>query len=90
MVHPIAQVACECEITECQPLPDGRFYLEIVGRRRFSPLDTAEQVGFWAKCWQVGHLQGLFFCGSTWLALSSERCLMQMQEHVLTYFSTRC
>ena len=33
------------EITECSPLPDGRFYLEIVGRRRFRPEDTAEQVG---------------------------------------------
>lgn len=32
------------EITECQPLPDGRFYLEIVGRRRFAPMDTTEQV----------------------------------------------
>ncbi|KAL6010397.1 hypothetical protein ACLOJK_000828 [Asimina triloba] len=25
----IADYACEVEITECEPLPDGRFYLEV-------------------------------------------------------------
>lgn len=32
------------EIVECQPLPDGRFYLEVQGRRRFSIADSWEQV----------------------------------------------
>jgi hypothetical protein len=42
----VAQVACESEITECEPLPDGRFYIEVVGRRRFRPAQTAEQDGY--------------------------------------------
>ena len=37
------QIACEAEITDCQPLPDGRFYLEVLGRRRFRPAQTWEQ-----------------------------------------------
>lgn len=44
--HQLHPVACECEITECQPLPDGRYYLEIAGRRRFEPQDLAEQDGY--------------------------------------------
>ncbi|KAE9467237.1 hypothetical protein C3L33_00866, partial [Rhododendron williamsianum] len=28
----IADVACEVEITECEPLPDGRFFLELAER----------------------------------------------------------
>ena len=38
-----AQVACEAEITECNPLPDGRYYIEVrmagagVGRRGAAP-----------------------------------------------------
>ena len=31
----IRPVATEAEVVECQPQPDGRYYLEIVGRRRF-------------------------------------------------------
>ncbi|CAL2279937.1 unnamed protein product, partial [Prunus armeniaca] len=31
----IADFACEVEITKCETLPDGRFYLEIESRRRF-------------------------------------------------------
>lgn len=31
----IARFATECEITECQPLADGRFYLELRATRRF-------------------------------------------------------
>eukprot|EP00887_Chlorella_sp_A99_P005102 scaffold25.g5102.t1 len=41
--HELHPVACEVEITECQPQPDGRFYIEIVGRRRFRPAATWEQ-----------------------------------------------
>ena len=37
-------MACECEITECQTLPDGRFYLEIRGVRRCRLTETWEQV----------------------------------------------
>jgi len=33
--HALHPVATEVEILECQPQPDGRFYLEVVGRRRF-------------------------------------------------------
>ncbi|PRW58966.1 DNA excision repair ERCC-8-like isoform B [Chlorella sorokiniana] len=44
--HQLGQVACEAEIVECQPLPDGRFYIEIVGRRRFHPTETWEQDGY--------------------------------------------
>ena len=31
----LRRVGCEVEVLECQPQPDGRFYLEVVGRRRF-------------------------------------------------------
>lgn len=44
--HELHPVACEVEITECQPQPDGRFYIEIVGRRRFRPAATWEQDGY--------------------------------------------
>lgn len=44
--HVLHDVACEAEITECQPLPDGRFYLEIEGRRRFRAAETWEQDGY--------------------------------------------
>jgi len=40
------QVACEAEVTECEALPDGRFYVEIMGRRRFIPMQTSEQDGY--------------------------------------------
>lgn len=42
----LVQVACEAEVTECEALPDGRFYVEIVGRRRFAPVETREQDGY--------------------------------------------
>lgn len=42
----IADVACEVEITECEPLPDGRFYLEAEGRRRFNIFKSWEQDGY--------------------------------------------
>ncbi|KAK9808920.1 hypothetical protein WJX72_006425 [[Myrmecia] bisecta] len=44
--HELHGIGCECEILECQPLPDGRFYLEIVGRQRFRLLDSFEQDGY--------------------------------------------
>lgn len=44
--HSLHPVACEVEVTECEPLPDGRFYIEIVGRRRFAPRDPGEQDGY--------------------------------------------
>lgn len=44
--HSLHPVACEVEVTECEPLPDGRFYIEIVGRRRFRPGAPAEQDGY--------------------------------------------
>lgn len=39
-------VACEAEVVECQPQPDGRFYLEIVGRRRFRVAAAWEADGY--------------------------------------------
>ncbi|BDA43943.1 LON peptidase N-terminal domain and RING finger protein 3 [Coccomyxa sp. Obi] len=44
--HALHEVACECEILECQPQPDGRFYLEVVGRRRFKIQQSWEQDGY--------------------------------------------
>ncbi|KAK9843647.1 hypothetical protein WJX81_000969 [Elliptochloris bilobata] len=40
------EVATECEITECQPQPDGRYHLEIVGRRRFRIEEAWELDGY--------------------------------------------
>ncbi|KAM2076379.1 hypothetical protein ACFX1T_039132 [Malus domestica] len=42
----IAEFACEVEITECEPLPDGRFYLEIESRRRFRIIRSRDQDGY--------------------------------------------
>ncbi|KAE8673510.1 LON peptidase N-terminal domain and RING finger protein 3-like isoform X2 [Hibiscus syriacus] len=42
----IADFACEVEITECEPLPDGRFVLEIESRRRFHILRSWDQDGY--------------------------------------------
>ncbi|KAK8958513.1 hypothetical protein KSP40_PGU018919 [Platanthera guangdongensis] len=42
----IADFACEVEILECEPLPDGRFYLEVEGRRRFRVLRSWDQDGY--------------------------------------------
>lgn len=44
--HALRSVACEAEIVECEALPDGRYYLEIVGRRRFRVVDPGEQDGY--------------------------------------------
>lgn len=44
--HTLDPVACEVEILECDPLPDGRFYVEILGRRRFRPKEESEQDGY--------------------------------------------
>uniref|UniRef100_A0A5B7AES2 LON peptidase N-terminal domain and RING finger protein 1 n=1 Tax=Davidia involucrata TaxID=16924 RepID=A0A5B7AES2_DAVIN len=42
----IADFACEVEITECEPFPDGRFFLEVEGRRRFRILQSWDQDGY--------------------------------------------
>lgn len=42
----LADLACEVEITECEPLPDGRFYLEIESRRRFRIIQSWNQDGY--------------------------------------------
>ncbi|KAK4781539.1 hypothetical protein SAY86_015641 [Trapa natans] len=43
----VADFACEVEITECEPLPDGRFFIEVVeGRRRFHILHSWDQDGY--------------------------------------------
>lgn len=48
--HELCEVACEAEITECHPQVDGRFYIEVVGRRRFKPTEVWEQVGYHMAC----------------------------------------
>ncbi|CAJ1975321.1 unnamed protein product [Sphenostylis stenocarpa] len=42
----LAEFACEVEITECEPLPDGRFYIEIESRRRFRIIRSGDQDGY--------------------------------------------
>lgn len=42
----IADFACEVEITECEPLPDGRFYLETESRRRCRIIRSWDQDGY--------------------------------------------
>lgn len=42
----IAAVACEVEICDCEPLPDGRFLLQVEGRRRFRILRSWDQDGY--------------------------------------------
>ncbi|XP_028084455.1 LON peptidase N-terminal domain and RING finger protein 1 isoform X1 [Camellia sinensis] len=42
----IADFACEVEITECEPLPDGRFFLELESHRRFRILRNWDQDGY--------------------------------------------
>ena len=42
----LRRVGCEAEVLECQPQPDGRFYLEIVGRRRFRIGEDWETDGY--------------------------------------------
>lgn len=49
-----ADVACEVEICECEPLPDGRFYLEVEGRRRCRIVGSWEQDGY-----RVGQVEWL-------------------------------
>ncbi|GIL76200.1 hypothetical protein Vretifemale_5693 [Volvox reticuliferus] len=42
----IEDVAVEAEIIECQPQPDGRYYLELVGRRRVRIHSHSEMDGY--------------------------------------------
>lgn len=42
----IADYACEVEITDCEPLPDGRFILEVESRRRCRILRNWDQDGY--------------------------------------------
>lgn len=42
----IAAVACEVEICDCEPLPDGRFFLQVEGRRRFRIIRSWDQDGY--------------------------------------------
>ncbi|XXG44408.1 hypothetical protein AAC387_Pa01g4223 [Persea americana] len=42
----IADYACEVEISECEPLTDGRFFIEVEGRRRFRILRSWDQDGY--------------------------------------------
>ncbi|KAI4329636.1 hypothetical protein MLD38_028002 [Melastoma candidum] len=41
-----AEFACEVEVTECEPLPDGRFFIEVEGRRRFRIIRSRDQDGY--------------------------------------------
>lgn len=42
----VADVGCEVEICECEPLPDGRFLLQVEGRRRFRIIRLWDQDGY--------------------------------------------
>eukprot|EP01018_Ginkgo_biloba_P031940 Gb_37760 [translate_table: standard] len=42
----VADVACEVEICDCEPLPDGRFLLQVEGRRRFRIIKSWDQDGY--------------------------------------------
>lgn len=43
----VPNAACtEVEITACEPLPDGRFHLEVVGRRRCFVESQRDQDGY--------------------------------------------
>ncbi|KAL6584050.1 hypothetical protein OROMI_003339 [Orobanche minor] len=42
----IADYACEVEITDCEPLPDGRFFLEVESRRRCRIIQNWDQDGY--------------------------------------------
>ncbi|KAI3685075.1 hypothetical protein L6452_34308 [Arctium lappa] len=42
----VADYACEVEITDCEPLPDGRFFLEVESRRRFHIVRNWDQDGY--------------------------------------------
>ncbi|PNW70371.1 hypothetical protein CHLRE_17g717000v5 [Chlamydomonas reinhardtii] len=47
----IEDVAVEAEILECSPQPDGRYYLELVGRRRVKLVSHGELDGYrLARC----------------------------------------
>ncbi|KAG2437948.1 hypothetical protein HXX76_005563 [Chlamydomonas incerta] len=47
----IEDVAVEAEILECTPQPDGRYYLELVGRRRLKLVSHGELDGYrLARC----------------------------------------
>eukprot|EP00246_Nothoceros_aenigmaticus_P014664 TRINITY_DN573_c0_g1_i4.p1 TRINITY_DN573_c0_g1~~TRINITY_DN573_c0_g1_i4.p1 ORF type:complete len:221 (-),score=35.66 TRINITY_DN573_c0_g1_i4:414-1076(-) len=50
----LADIACEVEICECEPKPDGRFYLEVEGKRRCRITRTWDQDGY-----RVGQVQWL-------------------------------
>lgn len=42
----VAEYACEVEITDCEPLPDGRFFLKVESRRRCRILRNWDQDGY--------------------------------------------
>lgn len=44
--HEMDPMVCEVEIIECCPQPDGRYYIEVVGRRRIEIEDQWEQDGY--------------------------------------------
>ncbi|KAM7471436.1 hypothetical protein LguiA_009619 [Lonicera macranthoides] len=44
--HSLVDCACEVEIIDCEPLPDGRFFLEVESRRRCRILRDCNQDGY--------------------------------------------
>ncbi|KAG6412292.1 hypothetical protein SASPL_124967 [Salvia splendens] len=42
----VVDYACEVEITDCEPLPDGRFFLEVESRRRCCIIRNWDQDGY--------------------------------------------
>lgn len=45
-MHVLQKAACEAEITEVETQPDGRYYIEIRGGRRFVPEQNSELDGY--------------------------------------------
>lgn len=42
----VCSTATECEVVECEPLADGRYFVEVIGRRRFEVIDLGELDGY--------------------------------------------
>eukprot|EP00899_Mesostigma_viride_P014799 jgi/Mesvir1/2331/Mv19356-RA.2 len=44
--HNLLEIATECEITDCEGQPDGRFHIEVVAKRRFQIKKVWDEDGY--------------------------------------------
>ncbi|XP_020580161.1 LON peptidase N-terminal domain and RING finger protein 1 [Phalaenopsis equestris] len=79
----IADFACEVEILECEPLPDGRFYLEVEGRRRFRILRSWDQDGY--RVAEVEWVQDLLPSEGTREREDLQKMASEASEHAQTW-----